>query len=38
VTELATAIGFTHLGRLGGEFRRRFGLRPHEVLARAQRG
>jgi len=38
VTELATAIGFTHLGRLGGEVRRRFGLRPHEVLARAQRG
>jgi AraC-like DNA-binding protein len=38
VTGLATAVGFTHLGRLGGEFRRRFGLRPHEVLARAQRG
>jgi AraC-like DNA-binding protein len=38
VTGLATAVGFTHLGRLGGDFRRRFGLRPHEVLARAQRG
>jgi AraC-like DNA-binding protein len=38
VTRLATAVGFTHFGRLGGEFRRRFGLRPHEALARAQRG
>jgi AraC-like DNA-binding protein len=37
VTELATAAGFTHLGRLGGVFRRRFGLRPHEMLGRRPR-
>lgn len=38
VTELATAAGFTHLGRLGGLFRARFGHRPHELLEHARRG
>ena len=38
VTELAVAIGFTHLGRLGQLFEQRFGLLPSHLLRRARRG
>lgn len=38
VTELALELGFTHLGRLGQLFERRFGLLPSRLLRRARRG
>ena len=38
VTELAVALGFTHLGRLGQVFEQRFGLLPSHLLRRARCG
>jgi AraC-like DNA-binding protein len=38
VTAIATACGFTHMGRFALEYRRRFGERPSDTLRRDRRG
>lgn len=38
VTELAVGLGFTHLGRLGRLFQRRFGVLPKHLLRRTRSG